>query len=182
MQVQRVSSPLPEEAQCRICREFDDPTQLLTPCACKGTVGHVHKSCLLLWISHRIRTRRPIENCEVCGTKLQLAWRTKPLWHWNWKIALTSEERAKLNIFTFSYVVAAMDIARYFFEPARKRNNRSDKILKILLFLITSASWIFIFSQHGRFFYALWRRCKEQNMYIEVDSAPSGALSCSSRT
>ena len=95
------------EAQCRICRDIDNVNALLSPCACKGTVGHVHKACLVQWIAYRVQSRRGIEHCELCGSKLQVKWKTRAFYKWE-KIHLTQEEKTKLNIFTFSYVVAAM--------------------------------------------------------------------------
>ena len=96
-----------KEAQCRICRDVDKMSLLLSPCACKGSVGFVHKDCLVQWINYRVQTRREIERCELCGTKLQIRWKTKPFFQWK-QMQLTTEEKTKLNIFTFSYVVAAM--------------------------------------------------------------------------
>merc|ERR1712124_102740 len=81
---------------------------MLSPCSCKGTVRYVHKDCLLVWISYRLQSRRETQHCELCGTKFMVLWRTKPFWLWKWKLHLTTEEKTKLNIFTFSYVVAAM--------------------------------------------------------------------------
>lgn len=66
---------------CRICYEDGD---LISPCACTGTMAHVHKECLEKWIavSHR-------STCELCHTpfdgslvrlpSLLTRWRSSPL-------------------------------------------------------------------------------------------------------
>ena len=97
-----------EEALCRICREEDELEALLTPCACKGSVAYVHRACLLRWVTYRMEAQRPAKQCELCRTELQLRWCLRPLSEWDWQITLSAEERTKLNIFMFSYVVAVM--------------------------------------------------------------------------
>ena len=66
---------------CRICYEDGD---MISPCACTGTMAHVHKECLEKWIavSHR-------STCELCHTpfdgslvrlpSLWFRWRSSPL-------------------------------------------------------------------------------------------------------
>ena len=43
---------------CRICYEDGD---LISPCACAGTMAHVHKECLEKWIAVSQRS-----TCELC--------------------------------------------------------------------------------------------------------------------
>lgn len=40
----------PDKLVCHICREGDHPTNLLTPCACRASVGSVHFECVKIWI------------------------------------------------------------------------------------------------------------------------------------
>eukprot|EP00866_Antonospora_locustae_P001681 jgi/Antlo1/1681/99 len=60
-----------EKFQCRICRVVEDPLDsfcdLVSPCACKGTMKYVHRSCLKMW---RFRGKRieEIRKCEQCLT------------------------------------------------------------------------------------------------------------------
>lgn len=57
--------------QCRICHTIEDPENgvcdLVSPCACKGTMKYVHRSCLKMW---RFRGKRieEIRRCEQCLT------------------------------------------------------------------------------------------------------------------
>jgi hypothetical protein len=46
---------------CRICYEEGD---LVAPCHCKGTVGFVHKKCLLQWS----RKTGTMHSCSLCGS------------------------------------------------------------------------------------------------------------------
>ena len=45
---------------CRICYD-NEPLNLIQPCGCRGTLGHVHLNCLNEWIR-----KRPGENCYIC--------------------------------------------------------------------------------------------------------------------
>lgn len=54
---------------CRICREFRmSKNQLIDcPCSCKGTIGKIHKQCLIAW------TKVQQSNiCEVCKCEFNL--------------------------------------------------------------------------------------------------------------
>lgn len=46
---------------CRICLEQSRLTNLISPCKCKGTMKHIHKSCFIRWIN---KSRSLI--CELC--------------------------------------------------------------------------------------------------------------------
>jgi hypothetical protein len=60
-----------EKLQCRICYAVEDPQNnfcdLVSPCACKGTMKYVHRACLKMW---RFRGKRieEIRRCEQCLT------------------------------------------------------------------------------------------------------------------
>ena len=65
-------SPISDgKAQCRICYSAENPINnlcdLVSPCACKGTMKYVHRSCLRMW---RFRGKRleEIRRCEQCLT------------------------------------------------------------------------------------------------------------------
>ena len=36
--------------ECRICFEEDDPSNMIYPCKCNGTIKWVHKTCLDQWV------------------------------------------------------------------------------------------------------------------------------------
>ncbi|XP_065202244.1 E3 ubiquitin-protein ligase MARCHF3-like [Planococcus citri] len=54
---------LEEEKICRICRlnEIKTKENLISPCACKGTLAHIHRSCLEKWLK-----RSGTTYCELC--------------------------------------------------------------------------------------------------------------------
>lgn len=54
---------------CRICFESHNLSgnELISPCACSGTIGHVHKKCLLRWIDVREETK-----CKVCNVNFDI--------------------------------------------------------------------------------------------------------------
>eukprot|EP00882_Tetradesmus_deserticola_P006548 GHRQ01006890.1.p1 GENE.GHRQ01006890.1~~GHRQ01006890.1.p1 ORF type:complete len:100 (+),score=28.73 GHRQ01006890.1:407-706(+) len=64
-----------EEAQyfCRICFEDAKPSELISPCKCKGTLKHVHQACLHRWQANvaRLGGRRDerATTCGVCRTR-----------------------------------------------------------------------------------------------------------------
>jgi len=50
-----------EQIRCRICHSSSGV--LYRPCACSGSIAHVHQECLLQWLS-----MKNIRECEVCHT------------------------------------------------------------------------------------------------------------------
>ncbi|VVC99319.1 unnamed protein product, partial [Leptidea sinapis] len=56
------------EDMCRICHGGESLSQelgqLISTCACRGTVGRVHVKCLERWLTESGKNR-----CELCGTK-----------------------------------------------------------------------------------------------------------------
>lgn len=57
---------------CRIClEESSDASDFITPCACSGTMGHVHSACLEEWRRHSARTEWA-RRCRECGTPYRL--------------------------------------------------------------------------------------------------------------
>ena len=58
-----------EDTICRICLDKGDPNDLITPCACSGTMAHVHEKCLRTWIeTKKVPIRR--YRCEQCLNNL----------------------------------------------------------------------------------------------------------------
>jgi len=51
---------------CKICWEREPANNLITPCACTGSMKFVHKTCLTNWLFLK-------ENCvcEVCKSVIQ---------------------------------------------------------------------------------------------------------------
>ena len=47
---------------CRLCLDCGEGKELLTPCACRGSAGHVHAECLLEWCDHVGEYKK----CDVC--------------------------------------------------------------------------------------------------------------------
>lgn len=39
-----------ESCICNICRQGEEDGPLISPCDCKGSMGHVHYECLKMWI------------------------------------------------------------------------------------------------------------------------------------
>lgn len=64
--------------ECRICKESDSRSPLLSPCQCSGSLKFVHKSCLLTWIqtshSNRCGVCRSDYNCNIVVRRMSL-WR-----------------------------------------------------------------------------------------------------------
>ena len=55
------------EFECRICRERDTRAAMISPCACRGSVALVHRTCLDAWLRTRYaQDPASILTCEVC--------------------------------------------------------------------------------------------------------------------
>mmetsp|Transcript_9026 Transcript_9026/g.23109 ORF Transcript_9026/g.23109 Transcript_9026/m.23109 type:complete len:180 (-) Transcript_9026:140-679(-) len=67
------------EAECRICMMTDETTNLVEPCACKGSARYAHHTCIQKWIltdrsctgRQPARLEPPGRQCEVCGQPWQ---------------------------------------------------------------------------------------------------------------
>lgn len=55
-------STAPQQDECWICREDGKNEKLIRPCACRGSMGGVHRSCVETWIA------RQRESSEGCGS------------------------------------------------------------------------------------------------------------------
>ena len=54
---------------CRLCLDAEG-RELLSPCACRGSLAHVHADCLLEWCDHVSNYQR----CDVCHQFLGACW------------------------------------------------------------------------------------------------------------
>ena len=65
--INNISRNNSSEPRCKICFETDNGEmgELISPCACNGSVKYVHRDCLNLW---RFTNINPISktNCEIC--------------------------------------------------------------------------------------------------------------------
>jgi|EP01049_Picozoa_sp_SAG25_P009826 hypothetical protein len=59
------SQELPKK-MCRICHEHRGGAQMISPCACKGSLQHVHVACLAKWRLTVIKESRDPSRCEMC--------------------------------------------------------------------------------------------------------------------
>lgn len=54
---------------CRICQEEGDTSDLIVPCACKGSCKYVHRKCLDTW--RETDTDESLTRCPNCHTEYQ---------------------------------------------------------------------------------------------------------------
>lgn len=62
---------------CRICQDGRSIEDLITPCKCAGTMGHVHSTCLEKWLSRTARTF-----CELCNHNFKTVVERSSLREW----------------------------------------------------------------------------------------------------
>ncbi len=79
-----VAPPPREPPVCRICTDparADNP--LFSPCACMGTMSHVHVACLQAWIQSRYRLSHahPLR-CEICNAEFNVEVRSRYTIDW----------------------------------------------------------------------------------------------------
>lgn len=78
-------------SECRFCLTPDVPSNLISPCHCKGSVQFIHQACLQNWL--RERFRRQYRNlvkrtaaggtglkCELCHSEFHGELASAPLW------------------------------------------------------------------------------------------------------
>jgi RING-variant domain len=52
---------------CRFCLETDEPSALVSPCLCTGSIGYIHSNCLLKW--YTTNPERGL-HCSICKEPL----------------------------------------------------------------------------------------------------------------
>uniref|UniRef100_A0A915AAF8 RING-CH-type domain-containing protein n=1 Tax=Parascaris univalens TaxID=6257 RepID=A0A915AAF8_PARUN len=71
------SSSAVEKRACRICQS--ESGVFVRPCACAGTMGDVHESCLNEWLARSNNN----EICEICHQKYSKSGNVlQPIWKW----------------------------------------------------------------------------------------------------
>jgi len=78
-------------SECRFCLTPDVPSNLISPCHCKGSVQFIHQSCLQNWLRERFRrqyrslVKRTAAGgtglkCELCHSEFHGELSNTPLW------------------------------------------------------------------------------------------------------
>ncbi|EEB13582.1 membrane-associated RING finger protein, putative [Pediculus humanus corporis] len=62
---------------CRICHEDGIKEELISPCACAGSVGLAHAKCIEQWLSSSNTT-----NCEICKYQYNISIKSKSFLQW----------------------------------------------------------------------------------------------------
>lgn len=57
-----------EETICRVCLSPEEPSNLVSPCSCKGTQKYVHRECLSKWRKRSPGNFLSSSYCPVCKT------------------------------------------------------------------------------------------------------------------
>lgn len=55
-----------KQAMCNICRQGSEDGELISPCQCTGSMGHVHFECLKVWIETSYTNQ-----CYTCKVEYQ---------------------------------------------------------------------------------------------------------------
>ena len=55
----------PNLTECRICKDIEMQEEMISPCSCAGSLGKVHKHCLLTWV----QTSGLAVNCNICKSR-----------------------------------------------------------------------------------------------------------------
>ncbi|KAG9129754.1 hypothetical protein Leryth_015445 [Lithospermum erythrorhizon] len=50
-----------KEAQCRICHDDDEESNMEVPCSCCGSLKYAHRQCVQRWCNEKGDT-----SCEIC--------------------------------------------------------------------------------------------------------------------
>jgi len=61
------------EPCCRVCQCDASEEDLISPCACSGSVKWIHESCLIQWMKSSLK-----DSCELCTKKIKITKRRKP--------------------------------------------------------------------------------------------------------
>lgn len=71
------------EYHCRYCLEPEIISNLLSLCACRGSIKYVHEECISRWISQQLQdnkiTNTQMVKCEICNHPLRMRFKL-PKW------------------------------------------------------------------------------------------------------
>lgn len=83
---------LQRTAECRICHDEDDNSNMETPCSCSGSLKYAHRKCVQRWCNEKGNTV-----CEICHQQFKPGYTAPPqLFHYgsipmnfrgNWEIS-----------------------------------------------------------------------------------------------
>lgn len=62
---------------CRICLGSDETKNLITPCACTGTLKYVHEECLKTWLL--TKKEEDLYHCEICKQHFNMNFKVKSI-------------------------------------------------------------------------------------------------------
>ncbi|KAI8468936.1 MAG: hypothetical protein J3K34DRAFT_291838 [Monoraphidium minutum] len=77
-----------DDYQCRICFEDCKPSEVISPCKCKGTLRYVHPACLRKWQANVLKLGNANDEraytCGVCRTRYTVGPPQPNLWRHVW--------------------------------------------------------------------------------------------------
>lgn len=62
-----------DEIRCRICLESSSSGELIEPCKCKGSIAHVHTSCIKKAILFSSKKSENLIKCEICNCPYKIS-------------------------------------------------------------------------------------------------------------
>lgn len=107
------------EKQCKICLETIEANEnSISPCACTGTISHVHNRCFHYWIIQLRINQRPL-NCEICNQIYSFEPSDLPIEEdysfWRFLVECFSFNQANRKIIYFLLATILVYIFAYFF-------------------------------------------------------------------
>jgi len=160
---------------CRICHCGADIElgRLIAPCKCKGTLKHVHQSCLQQWIKSS-----DCKHCELCGFHFAMNTKLKPLSKWE-KLSMSTSERRKIMCSVIFHLVAITCVVwSLYVLIERTAEELSTKQLKwpfwtklVVVAIGFAGGLVFMYVQ-CKIYVQLWRRLKAFNKIIYVQHQP----------
>uniref|UniRef100_A0A915A833 RING-CH-type domain-containing protein n=1 Tax=Parascaris univalens TaxID=6257 RepID=A0A915A833_PARUN len=134
------SSSAVEKRACRICQS--ESGVFVRPCACAGTMGDVHESCLNEWLARSNNN----EICEICHQKYSKSGNVlQPIWKWRKpRIEMTNliELASVVCLSLCLWYMLALTRERQFIERVFYAGipPRSPDIARILVTLLIAAT------------------------------------------
>jgi len=160
---------------CRICHCGADSElgRLIAPCKCKGTLKHVHQSCLQQWIKSS-----DCKHCELCGFHFAMNTKLKPLSKWE-KLSMSTSERRKIMCSVVFHLVAITCVVWSLYvlieRTAEELNQKQLKWpfwTKLVVVAIGFAGGLVFMYVQCKIYVQLWRRLKAFNKIIYVQHQP----------
>lgn len=155
---------------CRICKSGKRAGLLVSPCQCKGSMGHVHRLCLEHWLNCSSR-----RSCEVCSQEFTVTLSRRYTCVRSLRVWFS--QRAKdepIRFFFLTFMAAVFLLLCVTLINIVKNDFPEVTLPEFTLFMVTAVAYVmfmcYLTGELLRAWYSWWITCYVVKLVIEGDA------------